>query len=70
MLILMILKEFFLISDEGGFSPCDSAPCEHGGHCINVSPSDFKCTCLADFTGKMCQNKMGKIIILTPFLPW
>ncbi|XP_066933671.1 uncharacterized protein [Clytia hemisphaerica] len=37
--------------------PCRSSPCEHGGRCIDVSDSDFRCDCKLGYSGKVCQHK-------------
>ena len=40
-------------------SPCDSAPCENRGGCLNVGDS-FECECPSGYSGKRCQNKGTK----------
>lgn len=35
---------------------CASAPCLHGGTCIDDTNS-FRCDCLAGYTGKFCEMR-------------
>ncbi|XP_037352934.1 hyaluronan-binding protein 2 [Talpa occidentalis] len=39
--------------------PCQSNPCEHGGHCL-ISGDNFMCSCPAPFHGSRCQKAKTK----------
>ena len=34
---------------------CSSHPCSNGGTCLELSKSQFKCSCLEKFTGSQCE---------------
>ncbi|RDD45645.1 Deleted in malignant brain tumors 1 protein [Trichoplax sp. H2] len=36
--------------------PCYSSPCKYGGDCINDSPGNYHCNCVAGFTGQNCED--------------
>ncbi|XP_067902029.1 inactive serine protease PAMR1-like isoform X2 [Heterodontus francisci] len=35
---------------------CSSSPCLHDGMCLQLGPVNYKCACLAGYTGKWCEN--------------
>lgn len=40
---------------ELGGAACISAPCEHGGTCVEVDVHHYECRCSHDFTGTNCE---------------
>lgn len=38
------------------YSPCVTAPCLHGGRCVDLPNFEYKCECLAGFSGEKCEN--------------
>ena len=43
-----------------GCNACCSSPCTRGGTCSSTNPDDFTCDCPDGFTGKRCQDFLGK----------
>ncbi|XP_078353422.1 uncharacterized protein LOC144638115 isoform X2 [Oculina patagonica] len=39
-------------------NPCDEKPCRNGGTCTFLGQEEFKCTCLAQYSGEICENKI------------
>ncbi|XP_078077349.1 inactive serine protease PAMR1 isoform X3 [Mustelus asterias] len=35
---------------------CSSSPCLHDGMCLQLGPVNYRCACLAGYTGKWCEN--------------
>ena len=45
-------------------SACDSNPCQNGARCSGEA-NGFTCDCPSNFEGVLCENRRGKINILT-----
>lgn len=43
--------------------PCQSNPCLNGGTC-NKNGKSFTCTCLATYTGTLCETEGNRLIYL------
>uniref|UniRef100_UPI00398E3E14 inactive serine protease PAMR1 isoform X3 n=1 Tax=Pristiophorus japonicus TaxID=55135 RepID=UPI00398E3E14 len=41
---------------------CSSSPCLHDGMCLQLGSVDYRCACLAGYTGKRCENKRKSCI--------
>lgn len=37
-------------------SPCDSNPCNHGGTCVPMCHTQFRCRCTDDYQGPTCNE--------------
>lgn len=35
---------------------CTSSPCQNGGQCYPLTPTDYECSCTLGFTGKNCET--------------
>ena len=51
---IIVIQPFFSVYINLG-SPCDSAPCLHGGTCTNKAET-FECTCRPGYSGKQCEH--------------
>lgn len=34
---------------------CSSSPCRNDGHCMPLSPTEYKCNCINGYTGDECE---------------
>ena len=52
------LKNVYRILD---INECDNHPCQHGGKCVTLKPSGYKCDCTKGFTDNHCETGMISI---------
>ncbi|XP_021350868.1 MAM and LDL-receptor class A domain-containing protein 1-like isoform X5 [Mizuhopecten yessoensis] len=50
-----------------GTCGCSAMPCRNGGTCTNDNAVGFVCTCVAGFTGVMCESPDGSIPVTCTF---
>ena len=43
---------------------CNSSPCHNGGSCRVDNGGAFRCSCTPDFTGELCDTRVGEIFIV------